>query len=142
MREREHGEQGASAVEFALILPLLLLLVFGIIQFGLVFFGYQGLQASAREGARFASRPEATTVEADQRVRSSTAFDSTTWTTSCPVTGEGQICITWTPNQAQPCKDRSGETVAVDVSIWFSNIVPMVPWNGTALTASGQFRCE
>lgn len=139
---REHGEQGASAVEFALILPLLLLLVFGIIQFGVVFFEYQGLQASAREGARFASRPGATAADGEERIRSSTAFDATAWTTSCPVTGEGQICITWTPNEVQPCEGRSGETVAVDVSVWFSDIVPLVPWNGTDRTASGEFRCE
>lgn len=51
-RGREHG---ASAVEFALILPLLIVLVFGIIEFGLAFSRLQGLQAAAREGGRVAA---------------------------------------------------------------------------------------
>ena len=49
---REHG---ASAVEFALVLPILVLLVFGIITFGIVFARTQGMEAAAREGARTAS---------------------------------------------------------------------------------------
>jgi Flp pilus assembly pilin Flp len=45
-------EEGAAAVEFALLLPLLLILLFGIIEFGLILY-FQGVVASAsREGAR------------------------------------------------------------------------------------------
>src|SRR5262245_46881508 len=50
-----NSERGASMVEFALILPVLLLFLFGVLQFGLLFFRYQGIQAAAREGARVAS---------------------------------------------------------------------------------------
>jgi Flp pilus assembly protein TadG len=46
---------GAAAVEFALILPLLLVLLFGIMQFGYTFFEYNEVVAAAREGARSAS---------------------------------------------------------------------------------------
>jgi Flp pilus assembly protein TadG len=45
-------EDGAAAVEFALVLPILLVLLFGIIEFGMILY-YQGVVASAsREGAR------------------------------------------------------------------------------------------
>jgi Flp pilus assembly protein TadG len=45
-------EEGAAAVEFALVLPILLVLVFGIIEFGMILY-FQGVVASAsREGAR------------------------------------------------------------------------------------------
>ena len=48
-------ETGIAAVEFALILPLLLIVVFGIINFGLIFFDYLMMTNAAREGARWAS---------------------------------------------------------------------------------------
>lgn len=49
------GERGAAAVELAIVLTILILFVFGVIQFGLAFNRHQGLQAAAREGARIAS---------------------------------------------------------------------------------------
>ena len=45
-------DQGAVAVEFVLILPILLLLIFGIIQFSYYFFQLQQGALAAREGAR------------------------------------------------------------------------------------------
>jgi Flp pilus assembly pilin Flp len=47
-------ERGAVAVEFALVLPLLLTLVFGIVQFGLALNTKLTLTHAAREGARAA----------------------------------------------------------------------------------------
>ncbi len=46
------SEQGASAVEFALIAPLLLVLTFGIIEFGLLLFDKAVITNASREGAR------------------------------------------------------------------------------------------
>ncbi|MHA1221536.1 MAG: TadE/TadG family type IV pilus assembly protein [Candidatus Heimdallarchaeota archaeon] len=45
-------QNGATAVEFALILPLLILLIFGIIEFGLLLYDQQILTNACREGAR------------------------------------------------------------------------------------------
>ena len=47
-------EDGAAAVEFALLLPLLVLLLFGLIQFGLAFNTKIQATNAAREGARMA----------------------------------------------------------------------------------------
>jgi Flp pilus assembly protein TadG len=52
MRERLRVERGASVVEFALIVPLLIVLVLGIIEFGHAFQVQGTLSAAAREGAR------------------------------------------------------------------------------------------
>ena len=55
-KRRLDGEQGAVAVEFALILPVLLVLVFGIVDFGHAWYMRHVLQNSCREGARYATR--------------------------------------------------------------------------------------
>lgn len=49
---RRLGDRGAAAVEFALILPLLLLFLFGVVQFGFMFSVYNTMVHAAREGAR------------------------------------------------------------------------------------------
>ena len=49
------NEKGASAVEFALILPILIMLVFGIFQFGIAYNNYITITHAAREGARRAA---------------------------------------------------------------------------------------
>lgn len=54
-RARRTGERGAVAVEFALIFPLLALIVFAIIQYGLYFWAMQGGASAAREAARKAA---------------------------------------------------------------------------------------
>jgi Flp pilus assembly protein TadG len=47
------NEKGQSLVEFALVLPLLLLLLLGIMEFGLMFSNKLTLVNAAREGARY-----------------------------------------------------------------------------------------
>lgn len=49
---RVADDSGASAVEFALVVPILLLLVFGIINFGIIFSQQLTLNNAVREGAR------------------------------------------------------------------------------------------
>jgi Flp pilus assembly protein TadG len=54
-RTRPRGERGASAVEFALVVPVLLLVLFGIIDFGFAVNRYAIVNNAAREGVREAS---------------------------------------------------------------------------------------
>jgi len=53
--KHRRDDRGAAAVEFALVLPVLVLLLFGIIEFGLVFDAQLTITHAAREGARVAS---------------------------------------------------------------------------------------
>ena len=54
---RLQSERGAELVEFALVFPLLLLVVLGVIDFGLLFQRYEVVTNAAREGARIAVLP-------------------------------------------------------------------------------------
>lgn len=51
-RDRARGERGASAVEFALVTVPLLLIVFGIIQYGMYFYAAQTGTSVTREALR------------------------------------------------------------------------------------------
>jgi Flp pilus assembly protein TadG len=50
-----HRSRGQGLVEFALVVPMLLLLLFGTIQVGITYGGYNGLINSVREAARYGS---------------------------------------------------------------------------------------
>ena len=52
---RRTGERGTALLEFALILPVLVLMVFGTIDFGQAIYVQNTLANAARDGARFAS---------------------------------------------------------------------------------------
>ena len=49
---KERGDSGAAAVEFAIILPIFVAVLFGIIQFGSVLFLHNNMMNAARETAR------------------------------------------------------------------------------------------
>ena len=49
-----HNQKGAALIEFAIVLPFLLVLVFGMIEFGLIAYNKQVITNASREGARWA----------------------------------------------------------------------------------------
>ena len=54
-KKTRRNNRGIAAVEFALVLPLLLALLFGIIEFGFIFKDQLAILQAAREGARIAA---------------------------------------------------------------------------------------
>lgn len=55
VRSGNSPERGAALVEFAVLAPLLILLVLGIVEFGWLFGQFNDVRHGAREGARFAA---------------------------------------------------------------------------------------
>jgi Flp pilus assembly protein TadG len=68
MRRGDRSERGAELIEFALVLPILLVIVGGIIDFGFLFQRYEVLTNAAREGARVAVLPGYTNADVSARV--------------------------------------------------------------------------
>lgn len=93
---RSAREVGAAAVEFAIILPVLLLIVAGIIDFGRAFFTQVTLTNAAREGARAAViRVDAGVVEARTRAALGPLDTGavTVGAGSCPASGGGPVTV-------------------------------------------------
>ena len=63
------SERGAALVELALVLPLLLVVIAGIVDFGLAFQRFEVVANAAREGARLGTKSNYGTAAVKQRVR-------------------------------------------------------------------------
>lgn len=72
---RRRRENGAALVEFAVLAPLLILLVLGIVEFGWLFGQFNDVRHGAREGGRFAAVASAPFVAADVYARICSAMD-------------------------------------------------------------------
>jgi Flp pilus assembly protein TadG len=136
---RREGEDGAVAVEFALIFPVLALLVVGIIQFGIVWSEYQVMQGAAREGARCAAVQASgfSTCVPTERVDAALpgGYDRS-GPVSVSVEGGGTAC--------------TSNTVGANVTVsWdqefgtgvLNNLIPGFP-DSVTREISGTFRCE
>ncbi len=68
MKRRGDTERGQSLAEFALVVPIFLVLIFSIVDFGMGFHAYIAVTNSAREGARIgAVGADASTIEQKAR---------------------------------------------------------------------------
>ncbi len=131
---RSSDERGAAAVEFAIVLPVLVLLVFGIIQWSIYFNRLQGLQAAAREGARVAALPQST--QSDIRAKVTSALDGVLPSGTTPT-------ITVSPSSGNPCDLQSaGARVTVTVTTTSQLDIPLWGSQTVTQTGKGEFKCE
>src|SRR5579859_3032399 len=82
-------DRGAAAVEFALLLPLLLLLIFGIIDFGRALNAQITLTQAAREGARLAALGQPSVASRTQAAATGLNQVAVTVTSCAPGAGPG-----------------------------------------------------
>ena len=62
------SESGAELVEFALVLPLLIFTIMGLVDFGFLFQRFEVINNAAREGARIAVLPGYSQTDVQNRV--------------------------------------------------------------------------
>jgi len=96
-----HGERGQAIVELALTLPLLMLIVLGVFDFGLMFERFEVVTNAAREGARVAVLSDWTIAGAESHAQlylRSGGITGTVVPGPCggPVAA-GQICVSVAP---------------------------------------------
>lgn len=120
IRKKEKGERGQSLVEFALIVPLFLLLVFAIVDFGMGFYSWITVTNAAREGARIG------VVGADSAAITERVND-----TAGSLSGPN---LTVTVGNASDQGGDSGEEVSVSVVYKYELITPV---SGIMSTISG-----
>ena len=112
---RRRNEQGGQTlVEFALVLPLLLMILFAICQYGFLFYTYISVNQAAREGARHAAVGAADAAIVT-KITATVALDP------------AMLAIAITPAER-----ISGEEVTVSVSVAKANLL-ILPFVGSYL---------
>lgn len=148
LRKRASRTEGAQLVEFGLILPVLLLILLGIINFGYVFGQKLSLNQAVREGARKAVvDDDADAADVRDYVRAATGGLISPTTDVNPVTSliQDPATATGTFSTSGTCKnyDKLGGQLQVTAKYQPKWLVPL-PLNITApsLTSVAVFRCE
>ncbi len=107
-KQDRRGERGQAVAEFALIVPIFLLLVFAIVDFGMGFHAWITVTNAAREGARLGAVGGTQTEVEDQVYDTSASLDA------------DQMTVLVTNAEGDP-----GEAVTVDVSYDYELITPL-----------------
>ena len=130
---RARGENGAVAVELIIVTPILIVLLFAIIQFGLIWSRVQTYVSAAREGARYAAvrcQPDSSSGCSNGLIATRVAAAST-----YPISGSPAANIT--------CATATmGQLVTVS---WAQDLSYSIPFFGSHTytnTIRASFRCE
>jgi Flp pilus assembly protein TadG len=144
-RSRVRGERGTAAVEFALLLPVLLLILFGVIEWGKVFSQVEVYNGMAREGARCAAVQQA---QADANLPVCSIYTSITGAIPAdglyapPASGSVSVTVTGGAGSPYPCSGRIGQEATV---AWTQPLSVAIPFFGSLSMShpiEATFRCE
>jgi Flp pilus assembly protein TadG len=136
-RRQLRQQQGAVAVEFALIMPVLLLILVGTLEFGRVWSQLQVFQGAAREGARCAAVKAGAFTSCDIQTRINDSAGAYT-----PANQPATVTINGNPAPGGCTNATKGQDVTVS---WVQPLTIDIPfWNDLTInsTITGVFRCE
>jgi Flp pilus assembly protein TadG len=127
---RWRSEDGAQLVEFALVLPMLLLVVLGIAEFGFIFQRYEVLTNAAREGARIAVLPGYSTADVQARVAAYVTAGRVPTTGTNPNVAVTDVPIPTTPGGPM----LTGKRVTVTYTHSYMFLTAIGSWFGASYT--------
>lgn len=105
------NQRGQALVEFAIIIPMLLLIIMGIAEFGMMINSYLAIQNAAREGARAGIVGSSNTDIRNMIVSIS------------PSLKEKDLTIDITPSETNR---KSGQTLTVKLTYKYNPTVPII----------------
>jgi len=144
---RQRDPRGASAVEFALVVPFLLLIVFGIIVYGMVFAQSLSLSNAARQAARSGVIAGTTcdqiiTLSHDAAGTMGMSGNAASVAIKRGASEGGATATCSGGGSGQPCKSQPvGTNIYVTLTYATDPIVPFVPVPDS-LEGEGVYRCE
>ncbi len=142
LRTRCASRRGQSLVEFAIVFPIFMLLLGGVIQFGIIFWGQNTLNQIVRDAGRYgATVPDcsagsnADIVTKTQQIAGSSSFVGVlgTVTVTLPDSGSDPVC--------PPPSNTKVVWLKVDAQAQVPIFFPWVPGSGN-IASSARFRME
>lgn len=124
-------DRGAAAVEFALVLPILLLLVIGILEFGRAYHVQTTLSNAARDGVRVMALQDSVAAAKSRVIKSAPTLGITTdmikVEPTTPCSGSGSVPDTF---------------ASVTIEYPLPLLSGYLPINEITLTGKGTMRCN
>ena len=105
------SQKGQSLVEFALILPIVILILMGILEYGLMLNSYLSINNASREGARLGA-VGGTDIEIDAKEKN-----------ILPTLKSGDIIVVITPSEATRAR---GESISVAINYNYHSTIPII----------------
>jgi Flp pilus assembly protein TadG len=124
------SNEGQSLVEFAIILPILLMLIMGILEFGIMLNSYLAVRNASREGAR-AAIVGSTDIEINNLIL-----------TISPSLNSTDLTVVVTPSASSR---KSGDPITVEIQYNYQFTVPIISGifgSGVVLKAQTIMRIE
>jgi Flp pilus assembly protein TadG len=128
---RLRSERGAELIEFALVCPLLLFIIMGLVDFGFMFQRFEVVTNAAREGARMAVLPGYATADVQTRVNSYITNGGLAVTGTNPSVVVTNVTI---PTGGGPV--MQGKQVVVTYASPYLFLGPLAGWFGGTFTSS------
>jgi Flp pilus assembly protein TadG len=149
MRHRRRNERGAVAVEFALLLPLIVAILFGMTEFGVNLSKWEDYESAAREGARYAAvqcQPRQPGDPTSGPCTNSMIARAINQASSSLSLAASNVTVTIThggaPVASSDCSQYPGDAISVSWVQTFTFDVPLLPIAPRTRTVKGVFRCE
>ena len=115
-------ELGQSLVEFSMVLPIFLILIFGLVDFGRAFYAWMIVTEAAREGARAAAvQGDANTVNAQIYNSFCSVAGTPPPASKCAIDDSAGVFKITTGNIQGP----RGQEATVDITYTFSFVTPI-----------------
>src|SRR5215204_1684613 len=132
------SSRGQSLVEFAVVFPVFMLILGGVIQFGTIFWGQNTLNQIVRDAGRYgATVPDCVThdiVARTQDIADSSSFVGTLGTVTVTLPDAGSD-----PGVCPPDTNTRAVWVRIDAAATVPIFFPWVPGNGN-ISSSARFR--
>ncbi len=132
---RVAGEDGSVLLETALVLPFYFLILFGLISFAMIFFGYCSATYAAKAAVRYAAVHSSTSILPCTSSTIQSIVTANLW--AVPAGTSPAITSTWTP-QSNGGGGPIGSIVSVTIKITYGTNMPFVSLPSFTGTASSQ----